>query len=84
MFYRLAGGVISEVDPDSMGLNPSWRSALVHAVVGASWPDGKSVDEIERVRDNLRQRLAGLATLAPGSGCYFNEVRLAYIISQCL
>jgi hypothetical protein len=58
-----------------MGLNPAWRSALVHAVVGAGWADGKSNDEIERVTENMKERLAGLNALAPGLGCYFNEVR---------
>jgi hypothetical protein len=66
---------VSKVDPDAMGLNPAWRSAFVHAVVGEGWEDGASSEQINAGRVNLRQRLAKLTTLAPNLGCYFNEVR---------
>jgi hypothetical protein len=66
---------VSKVDPDAMGLNPAWRSAFVHAVVGEGWEDGASSEQINARTLNLSQRLAKLITLAPNLGCYFNEVR---------
>ena len=43
---RVACGAVSLVDPDSTGLNPSWRKALLEVYVRASWPEGSTADFI--------------------------------------
>ncbi|KIJ63429.1 hypothetical protein HYDPIDRAFT_113442, partial [Hydnomerulius pinastri MD-312] len=71
-----AGGAISEVDPEAMGLNPSWRKALVHAVVGTGWSAESTSTQIDGNITNMLQRLANISALAPDAGCYFNEATL--------
>jgi hypothetical protein len=67
---------VSEIDPDSAGLNPAWRKAIVHMIVGDGWASGSTVDEIRAVQQKLKDDLAILESLAPGGGAYFNEVCL--------
>ena len=57
-----------------MGLNPAWRKALLHAVVGVGWPEGVSSTVIEQFRDTLKGYASTLHDLAPDSGAYLNEV----------
>ena len=64
---------MSKVDPDSTGLNPAWRTALVHAVGGIGWKEGAPVSEIKQLRAGLAQTLQNLSDLT-GSSAYFNEV----------
>ena len=75
-YYSLvAGGAVSKVDPDSTGLHPAWRKALVHLVWTTGWEEGTSASEIKQVRAGLAQALQTVTDLA-GSNAYFNEVRL--------
>ncbi|KAF5371346.1 hypothetical protein D9758_004187 [Tetrapyrgos nigripes] len=77
-FYscHVGGGKVSEIDPDSAGLNPAWRKAIVHMVVGSGWLSGSTVDQIRAVQQQLKDDLAILESLAPGGGAYFNEASL--------
>ena len=68
---------MSKVDPDSTGLHPAWRQSAVHTVVGTTWPEGTSAEQQEAQRAGLREMTAQLRALAPDSGAYFNEVRIA-------
>lgn len=70
----VAGGAVAQVDPASTGLNPAWRTALMHVVAGESWPQGSSSAYINDVRGQLKNILGELEALAPGAGAYFNEV----------
>ncbi|KAF5371347.1 hypothetical protein D9758_004186 [Tetrapyrgos nigripes] len=73
---HVGGGKVSEIDPDSAGLNPAWRKAIVHMIVGSGWLSGSTVDQIRAVQQKLRDDLAILESLAPGGGAYFNEASL--------
>ncbi|THU91906.1 FAD-binding domain-containing protein [Dendrothele bispora CBS 962.96] len=76
LLHHVVGGKVSQIDPDSAGLNPAWRKALIHAVVGGGWPEGATVDKIRTVQQQLKDELSVLESLAPGGGAYFNEASL--------
>ncbi|EIW73963.1 hypothetical protein CONPUDRAFT_170409 [Coniophora puteana RWD-64-598 SS2] len=69
----VAGGQVSKVDPDSAGINPAWRDAVVHITWGASWDDGATADDIGKLAAGLKEQEARIRALTPTSGCYFNE-----------
>ncbi|KIJ13652.1 hypothetical protein PAXINDRAFT_170343 [Paxillus involutus ATCC 200175] len=72
----VAGGKVNQIDPDSAGLNPAWRNAVVETICGVSWQDGASSTEIEGVIDQLKGWVKALYDLAPHGGAYFNEASL--------
>ena len=74
----MAGGAVSRVDPDSTGLNPSWRKALSEVYVGASWPEGSTADFIFQQIEGLKQSTLILDKLTTDSGSYLNEVRFYF------
>ena len=65
---------MSLVDPDSTGLNPSWRKALSEVYISASWPEGSTADFIFQQIDELKQSTLVLDQLTTDSGSYLNEV----------
>lgn len=65
---------MAQVDPASTGLNPAWRTALMHVVASKGWPEGSCTAYINELRDKLKAELAELEALSPGAGAYFNEV----------
>ncbi|KAF8800845.1 FAD-binding domain-containing protein [Phlegmacium glaucopus] len=69
----VAGGAVSRVDPDSTGLNPSWRKALSEVYITASWPEGSTADFIFQQIDQLKQSTFILDQLTTDSGSYLNE-----------
>ncbi|KAH9856494.1 FAD-binding domain-containing protein [Lenzites betulinus] len=75
-YYLVAGGVVSEVDPDVAGINPAWRKANVHVITGALWDEGATSEFIDAQRQDLARRTANMRALAPESGAYFNEASL--------
>ena len=70
----VAGGAVSRVDPDSTGLNPSWRRAISEVIIGVSWDEGSTADFISQQIDQLKQMILILDELTTDSGSYFNEV----------
>jgi len=66
---------VSEIDPDSVGVNPAWRKAVVHAAFGVSWPEGTSSRKIQEMVADVKQVDSQLRELTPSSGAYFNEVQ---------
>ncbi|KAJ7601175.1 hypothetical protein C8J56DRAFT_27936 [Mycena floridula] len=81
-FHLVCGGVVSEINPDSAGLNPAWRNAAAHLVAGAGWVDGASAAEISAIEAGLKTALSQLEALDPGAGAYFNEASLYEINPQ--
>ncbi|OBZ79722.1 putative oxidoreductase ORF5 in fasciation locus [Grifola frondosa] len=75
-YSQIAGGAVSHVDPDSTGLNPAWRKALVHAIFSTGWPEGTPAAVIHEVEASMKQNMTNLRALAPESGAYFNEASL--------
>jgi len=70
----VAGGAVSRVDPDSTGLNPSWRKALSQVFISASWPEGSTADFISQQINRFKQSTLILDQLTTDSGSYLNEV----------
>jgi len=75
----IAGGKVSQVDPESEGVNPAWRNAVVEALCGISWDEGASSEEIEDI-SQLKTWISALNDVAPNDGTYFNEVGSRYIV----
>ena len=75
----VAGGAVSRVDPDSAGLNPSWRKALSEVYIVASWSEGSTADFISQQIDGLKQSTLVLDQLTTDSGSYLNEVKYTII-----
>ena len=74
LLSSIAGGAVSRVDPESTGLNPSWRKAVTEVYVVASWLEGSTVDFIFQQIDGLKQSTLILDKLTTDSGSYLNEV----------
>ena len=72
----IAGGAVSKVPTWHTGLNPAWRRAAAHVVIGTAWPDGATADQIDQARAGLKVNTATLRAIAPESGAYFNEASL--------
>ena len=79
IFSSVAGGAVSRVDPDSTGLNPSWRKALFEVYVSTTWPEGSTADFISQKIDGLKQSTLVLDQLTTDSGSYLNEVKYTII-----
>ena len=75
MLSSVAGGAVSRVDPDSTGVNPSWRTAISHITIGVSWDEGSTADDISQQIDLLKKNTRILDELTTDSGSYYNEVR---------
>ncbi|KAH7886480.1 hypothetical protein F5I97DRAFT_1829115 [Phlebopus sp. FC_14] len=73
-FNMIAGGKVNQVDPDSAGLNPAWRNAIVEAVCGFSWEDGTSHEDLQVQIKQLKSWINAMHDLTPSDGAYFNEV----------
>ncbi|KAH7914858.1 hypothetical protein BJ138DRAFT_1143106 [Hygrophoropsis aurantiaca] len=72
----VAGGEVSKIDPDSAGLNPAWRKAILHVTFGISWDFGANAKEIQQQIEILKAEEKALHDLTPQSGAYFNEASL--------
>jgi hypothetical protein len=77
----VAGGAVAKADPDSAGLNPAWRKALIHSVVAQTWKDGAPLSDILAAKEQVKKDTKVLEDLAPDSGSYFNEVRRSRFLS---
>lgn len=75
LLSSVAGGMVSRIDPDSTGLNPSWRNALSEVYITASWPEGSTADSIFQQNEEFRQSTLILDQLTTDSGSYLNEVK---------
>ncbi|RPD75198.1 FAD-binding domain-containing protein [Lentinus tigrinus ALCF2SS1-7] len=75
-WYPVAGGAVSNVSASATGLNPAWRKAAVHVAGGITWPEGATLNEINALRDELKNNTARVRAFAPESGAYFNEASL--------
>ncbi|KAI5993065.1 hypothetical protein F5J12DRAFT_907354 [Pisolithus orientalis] len=75
-FDMVAGGKVSQIDPDSAGVNPAWRSAIVKTNCGVSWQEGATAEEIAGLTDQLKAWIKGMYDLTPQGGTYFNEASL--------
>ena len=72
-----AGGVVSKMDPDSVGAHPDWRKALGDVLYQQVWKEGDSPSVIEETKSRLRAKLDILSGL--GRGTYFNEASSSFL-----
>ncbi|KAK7051653.1 hypothetical protein VNI00_004632 [Paramarasmius palmivorus] len=75
-FNHVAGGMVSRIDPDSVGVTPTWRDAVAHLYVTVTWRDGATATEIRDLQKKLQGYNDLLADLDPGAGTYLNEASL--------
>ena len=79
----VAGGAVSRVDPESTGLNPSWRKAIAEVYFTVSWEEGADAATILAAREELKNGTDILDQLTTDSGSYLNEVRTtSYFFSK--
>jgi len=69
----VAGGLVSRIDPDSTGLNPSWRKALSEVYIVATWPESSTADFVFQRIEEMKQSTLILDQLTTDSGSYLNE-----------
>ncbi|KAH7909424.1 hypothetical protein BJ138DRAFT_1155354 [Hygrophoropsis aurantiaca] len=72
----VAGGQVSKIDPDSVGVNPAWRKAVLHITFGVGWDFGATAQAINAQIEILKAEEKKLHDLTPKSGAYFNEASL--------
>ncbi|KAF8621270.1 hypothetical protein AX15_007930 [Amanita polypyramis BW_CC] len=75
-FIFVAGGAVSQFDPDSAGVNPAWRESVGMYISSITWPEGTPTTEINTLRQTAAANLALLDPLAPNSATYLNEASL--------
>ncbi|KAI6024238.1 hypothetical protein EDC04DRAFT_2934018 [Pisolithus marmoratus] len=75
-FNMVGGGKVSQVDPDSAGLNPTWRNTIVETVCSVFWAEGATAVEIAGQIDQLKVWIENMYSLTPQAGAYFNEASL--------
>ena len=73
----VAGGKVNQIPPNSAGVNPAWRNAVVEYYCGIGWEDGTSSSDIQVLISQLKGWIKALYDLTPNDGAYFNEVRPA-------
>ncbi|KIK95398.1 hypothetical protein PAXRUDRAFT_140764 [Paxillus rubicundulus Ve08.2h10] len=76
LFNTVAGGKVNQIDPDSAGVNPAWRDAVIETICGITWEDGASSAEIQGMIDELKTVIAAMNVLTPLDGAYVNEASL--------
>ncbi|KXN83406.1 6-hydroxy-D-nicotine oxidase [Leucoagaricus sp. SymC.cos] len=75
-FNFVAGGAVSRVDPDSVGLNPGWRKAVALVYTAEGWNEGASSGEIQQARQRVAAAVPRLDPISPDSATYQNEASL--------
>ncbi|KAM6494756.1 FAD binding domain containing protein [Amanita muscaria] len=76
ILLAVAGGKVSQIDPDSVGVNPAWRQAIGVFESIVTWPEGTSTAGINRLRQIAAADLESLNAISPNNGTYLNEASL--------
>ena len=70
-------GVWSKVKADETAVHPSWRTAIQHIVLVASW--GSTRPFCGLVREYLTNQPRIMGSIAPGYGSYQNECLVPFL-----
>ncbi|KAL7624629.1 hypothetical protein AAE478_006198 [Parahypoxylon ruwenzoriense] len=54
-------------------VNPAWRETLLHALLGATWGQDATPEEIATANKNLVETMQPWRDASPGAGAYLNE-----------
>ncbi|KAF2126566.1 FAD-binding domain-containing protein [Dothidotthia symphoricarpi CBS 119687] len=68
-----ATGPATHPDNSKTGLNPAWRSALWHVVMGAVWTTATPPQVRAQMQNTVSAAIQPFKALTPGGGCYVNE-----------
>ncbi|GAB5590129.1 hypothetical protein Unana1_05029 [Umbelopsis nana] len=69
----VAGGQVAKIDPESVGVNPAWRTALVHLIIPIAWPENSTLVDKQWKKKRLQELTQRLIDMTPDSGAYLNE-----------
>ncbi|KIL58561.1 hypothetical protein M378DRAFT_170465 [Amanita muscaria Koide BX008] len=69
----IGGGKVSQIDPDSVGVNPAWRQTIGIFESSVNWLEGTPTAEINRLRQIAAADLESLNAISPNNGTYLNE-----------
>ncbi|KAJ6573868.1 hypothetical protein DFH09DRAFT_1151296 [Mycena vulgaris] len=72
--YMVAGGAVSQIDPDSAAVTPAWRTSISDMTILPSFTAADDVD-IRVIQQTAFDEMQALRTLAPppSGGQYLNE-----------
>lgn len=75
------GQVFRDAKDPYSGVNPAWRRAYVHNIVGRGWAPGTSEAAQDAIRDDVTfTKVKAMKDLAPDTGAYMNEVIAKIIV----
>lgn len=60
-------------DNSKTGVNPEWRKALWHIIMGSAWTSTTPPEARTQIQKTVSASVQPLKALTPGGGCYINE-----------
>lgn len=70
--YNIAPAVNAAVNQTN-GVNPAWRETLLFAMLGATWGQNATAEDIAVANKGLTESLGAWREVSPGAGTYLNE-----------
>ena len=64
----IAGGKVSQFGPDSAGLNPAWRNAVVETACGFIWEEDTSSADVRDMINQLQGWIQAMYDVSPNDG----------------
>lgn len=73
--------MVGEVDPDSLGVHPAWRSCLVDVAISGFWDASATLEEVTAIRQGISAQMNPLRALTEGPlyAQYLNEVCVSFL-----
>jgi hypothetical protein len=68
-----ATGPFNQPDNSKTGVNPEWRKALWHVIMGAAWTSTTPPNVRTQIQNTVSASVQPLKALTPDGGCYMNE-----------
>jgi hypothetical protein len=68
-----ATGPSNHPDNSKTGVNPAWRDAMWHVIMGGIWTMNTPVERRAQLQDTISKAISPLKAVTPGGGCYLNE-----------
>ncbi|PSN66027.1 FAD-binding domain-containing protein [Corynespora cassiicola Philippines] len=68
-----ATGPLNQPDNSKTGVNPAWRDALWHVVMGGIWKSTTSSNDRMRIQNTISASIQPFKALTPNGGSYMNE-----------
>lgn len=71
--HLYATGPFNHPDNSKTGVNPGWRTALWHVIMGGIWTTSTPADVRAQIQKTIPASIEPFKKLTPGGGCYMNE-----------